>query len=98
MRSVSKKDFKDHLSRYLSEARKGEAIEIRDRNKPIARLVPVSEDSVDEEERELRELAAAGLVKLPERELPESFFSMPGPDISLEKAVAAVVADREEDR
>jgi prevent-host-death family protein len=95
VRSVSKKDFKDHLSRYLSEARNGEASEIRDRNKPIARLVPVSDEAIMDEEE--RALVAAGKLKPREQLLPDSFFSMPGPDISIEKAVAAVVADRDED-
>lgn len=95
MRSVSKKDFKDHLSRYLDEARNGEAIEIRDRNKPIARLMPVSAEAIMDKEE--MALVAAGKLKPREQLLPDSFFSMPGPDISLEKAVAAVVADRDED-
>jgi len=95
VRSVSKKDFKDHLSRYLSEARKGVAIEICERNKPIARLVPVSAEAVIDEEE--MALVAAGKLKPREQLLPDSFFSMPGPDISIEKAVAAVVADRDED-
>ena len=95
MRSISKKEFKDHLSRYLSEASQGEAIEIRDRDKPIARLVPVLPEAIlDEEEMAL---VMAGKLKPREHLLPDSFFSMPGPDLSLEKAVAAVVADRDED-
>jgi hypothetical protein len=43
------------------------------------------------------ELAAAGLVRLPASSLPESFWKMPAPHISLEDAVSAVTSERDED-
>jgi prevent-host-death family protein len=94
MRSVNVATLKNRLSSYLREVRRGEEILIRDRNVPIARIVPLS--STDDADAELLELAAAGLVRLAERPLPDSFFDLPGPRISLKDAVAAVVADRDE--
>ncbi|MCI0488405.1 MAG: type II toxin-antitoxin system prevent-host-death family antitoxin [Blastocatellia bacterium] len=97
MRSVNISDLKNNLSRYLSEVREGKELVIRDRNTPIAKLVPISPaEDADDEEKELEELAADGVIRLAQQELPDSFFSMPGPDIPIERAVAAVVADRDE--
>jgi prevent-host-death family protein len=95
MRTVNVESLKNRLSSYLREVRRGEEILISDRNVPIARIVPLS--STDDADAELLELALAGLVRLPERPWPGSFFSMPGPGISLKQAVAAVLAERDED-
>jgi hypothetical protein len=43
------------------------------------------------------ELAAAGLVRLPARGLPNSFWEMPAPQLSFEAAVSAVTSERDED-
>ena len=95
MRSVNVATLKNRLSHYLREVRRGEEILIRDRNVPIARIVPLS--ATDDEDAELMELAALGLVRLPEQPWPGSFFSMPGPRISVKEAVAAVLAERDEE-
>src|SRR2546429_482507 len=95
MRSVNVATLKNRLSHYLREVRRGEEILIRDRNVPIARIVPLS--ATDDEDAELMELAALGLVRLPERPWPGSFFSMPGPRISVKEAVAVVLAERDEE-
>ena len=96
MRSVNIADLKDNLSRYLKQVRHGEEILIRDRNTPIAKIVPLS--LAGEFDEELLGLAASGLVRLPERLLDlDRFWSMPGPRVPVKRPVAAVVADREED-
>ena len=41
MRSVKIGELRDHLSRYLAAARRGERVIVLDRNTPIARIVPV---------------------------------------------------------
>ncbi len=41
MKAANIADFKNHLSRYLSLVERGEEIEVRKRNVPIARVVPV---------------------------------------------------------
>lgn len=95
MRAVNIAHLKNHLSRYLSEVRRGEQILIRDRNMPIAKIVPLTE----EEDLEAEEVAlvASGQMRPPKRPLPRSFWSMPGPRISAERAASAVMADREQD-
>ena len=36
-------DFKNHLSRFLSMVENGEEIEVRKRNIPIARVIPIQQ-------------------------------------------------------
>ena len=95
MRSVNIAQLKNHLSRYLSEVRRGEEILIRDRNLPIAKIVPLTE--ADDLETEEMALVATGQMRAPKRPLPPWFWSLPGPRISAERAAASVEADREED-
>ncbi|MFM7737044.1 MAG: type II toxin-antitoxin system Phd/YefM family antitoxin [Alphaproteobacteria bacterium] len=42
MKSVRIADLKDHLSTHLRAVERGSSIEVRDRDRPIARIVPVS--------------------------------------------------------
>lgn len=94
MRSVNVAELKNRLSAYLAMVREGEEILIRDRDLPIAKIVPLHPaETIDEDERFL---VAAGKLKLPEAPLPKSFWSMPAPRISLKRAAQAVIADREE--
>jgi prevent-host-death family protein len=95
MRTVNIADLKNNLSAHLERVRAGEELLVKDRNRPIARLVPLSSrDDVDAEEMEL---AAAGLIRLPTSSLPDSFWKMPAPQVSLKDAVAAVTSERDED-
>jgi len=96
MRTVNVADLKNNLSKYLREVRRGEEVLVRDRNTPIAKIVPLAE--AGDWDQELLRLAAAGVLKLPKRKLNvRAFLARRGPRISLDKAVAAVVADRDED-
>src|SRR5579864_7063316 len=64
MRSVSVAELKNRLSKYLALAKGGEEIIIRDRNLPVAKLVPFSSEEGTEEELLL---VAADKMRLPER-------------------------------
>lgn len=69
MQSVNIAELKNNLSHYLRQVRQGNEITVKDRNRVIARIVPaVPAGGYDEE---LRELAAQGKVKLPDRPLNE---------------------------
>jgi DNA-binding transcriptional ArsR family regulator len=60
----------------------------------VTRLAPRSTDEhLDSEESELFE---AGLVRLPAESLPDSFWKMPAPRVSLADAVSAVISERDE--
>jgi prevent-host-death family protein len=61
MRTVNIADLKNNLSAHLERVRAGEELLVKDRNRPIARLVPLtSGEDLDAEELEL---AATGIVR-----------------------------------
>jgi len=66
MRSVNVAELKNRLSKYLTYVKGGEEIVIRDRNLPVAKLVPFSADEGSEEELQL---VAAGKMRLPKNNL-----------------------------
>ena len=95
MRSVDIADLKNHLSSYLNQVRRGDEILIRDRNVPVAKIVPLH--LANEFGEELLALAAAGVVRLPEETLDlDAFWALPRPRISAKRAVKALIDDREE--
>ena len=59
MRTASISELKANLSRYLREVRRGGEVEVLDRGKPVARLVPASASQHGDRER----LIAAGLLR-----------------------------------
>jgi prevent-host-death family protein len=84
MRAVNIADLKDNLSRYLNEVRGGAEVVIKDRNKPIARIVPLG--AAEDDQTELMELVAAGSARLPQSEdpLPKAFWRGPLPKASVD--------------
>ena len=95
MRSTSIADLKNNLSRYLRHVRRGEEILIRDRNVPIAKIVPLN--GVDEMDAETLELVAAGDLRL-EQQKPDwdAFWRLPAPRLPLQTVLKAISDDREE--
>ena len=85
MRAVNIADLKDNLSRYLNEVRRGAEVVIKDRNKPIARIVPLAAE--DDDEAELLDLVATGSARLPRtgEPFPKAFWSgkLPKADVDL---------------
>lgn len=59
---VGVRELRDQLSRYLERAKAGEQIEITDRGRPIALLVPLPESRAA-----VAELVASGQVRLAEK-------------------------------
>ena len=99
MKTVQIGDLKNHLSAHLRDVRKGEEIIVRDRNLPVARIVPYVPESVEEQEKLL--IARGVLVppKNPRKDREkwlEEFWAMPGPDLDNEAAKRAVLEEREE--
>ena len=95
MLTVNIADLKNNLSAYLEQVRHGEEVIVKDRNRPVARLMPLTAgEDLDAEEAEL---VAAGLMRLPTAEIPEDFWKMPAPRVSMDKIIAAIQADRDED-
>lgn len=71
VRAVNIAELKNSLSAYLSKVRAGEEFLIRDRNLPVARLVPL--DAGDANAEELA-LAAAGKLSLPGKQFDAGAF------------------------
>lgn len=95
MKSVNIAELKNSLSSYLNKVKAGEEILVRDRNQPVARIVPLAR-STDEDE-ELRTLAAQGKLRLGEGQLDESFWEMPAPRVSATALRRAIEQERDED-
>ena len=95
MQTVNVTELQTNLIAWLKRVKAGEEVLVSDLHRPIARLLPV--EISDEVEAEELEMAAAGLVRLPTEELPESFWEMEAPVAPMEDIVAAVRAERDED-
>ncbi len=94
MRSVNVAELKNQLSKYLAFARGGEEVVIRDRNLPVAKLVPFSAEGADDKDLML---VAAGKMRLPQVRLDvKALLKIPTGSIAGNKAIQAVIADREE--
>ena len=84
MRAVNIADLKNNLSRYLKEVRAGSEVVVKDRNKPIARIVPLTVEGDDE--TELLELFADGSARPAKstRAFPKAFWVEPLPKANLD--------------
>jgi prevent-host-death family protein len=95
MRSVNIAELKNHLSAYIGYTRQGEEVVIKDRNLPVAKLVPFSTEDATEEELLL---VSQGKMRLAEKPLDhKAFWKIPGADLPIEKIIEAVSKDRDEE-
>lgn len=95
MRSVNVAELKNRLSKYLTFAKSGEEVVIRDRNLPVAKLVPFSAEGTDDQELAL---VAAGKLRLPELQLDvKKLLKIPTGSVAGNKTIHAVIANREEE-
>lgn len=95
MKSVNIAELKNRLSRYLNEVKAGEEILVRDRNRPVARIVPLAHTAGQDEE--LIALAAQGKVRLGEGPIDESFWQLPAPRVSPDVLRRVLEQERDED-
>lgn len=74
---------------------------VKDRNLPVARISPYRLKNLSDEERQL---AASGVLKLPEKETTkwdkfwDEFWALPSANLSEEAAMRAVLEERAEGR
>ena len=95
MKSVNIAELKNRLSGYLNDVKAGEEILVRDRNQPVARIVPLSRS--EDEDDELLALASQGKLRLGAGSLEESFWQMPAPRVSAAALCRAVEQERDDD-
>jgi prevent-host-death family protein len=98
IRSANIAEVKNRLSKYLQLVRSGEQVVIRDRNLPVAKLVPISPSDASAEELTL---AANGELALPSAPFDEEDFWSIGARVALREDLSVVAArsvsdDREE--
>lgn len=94
VRSVNIAELKNQLSKYLTFAKGGEEIVIRDRNLPVAKLVPFSAEEASEEELLL---VASGKMRLPQNPLNvDRLLKIRTGKVSGNEAVQALLEDRAE--
>jgi prevent-host-death family protein len=96
MRSTNIADLRNHLTQYLQEVRAGEEIVVRDRQRPIAKIVPFT---IDDEDADEAALVAGGLMRKGSGKIPASFWKAhrSRSRITLRAAVRAVSVDRDGD-
>jgi antitoxin (DNA-binding transcriptional repressor) of toxin-antitoxin stability system len=94
VRTVNVAKLKDQLSKYLTFAKGGEEVVIRDRNLPVAKLVPFVAAGADAQELKL---VAAGKLRLPKARLDvKQFLKIPTGKVKGNKAIRAITAERDE--
>jgi prevent-host-death family protein len=95
MRTVDIAELKNNLSAYLEHVKTGEELIVKDRNRAVARLVPLtSGEDLDSEEGAL---VAAGLMRIPLKEKSDDFLALPAPQVATADIQKAIRAEREED-
>jgi prevent-host-death family protein len=85
-------ETKNNLSALLDRVRAGESITILDRDRPIARLVPVR----DADDAHLTELARRGLVRCGTGADLSTIVAVAGPTPRGGDVLAALLAERDE--
>ncbi len=89
MDRIGVRELRQHASRYLERVAQGEILEVTDRGRPVARLVPITS-------RDLwADMIASGRVT-PARDGTDLVEEMPG-DYDVEASVA-LVAMRDDER
>jgi prevent-host-death family protein len=91
VRSANIADLRNRLTQYLKEVRAGGEIIVRDRQRPIAKIVPLT---VDDESAAEVALVAAGLMRKAERPL-SPFWKTRRATVTARTAADAVSEDRE---
>jgi len=91
-------ELKDHLSSFLHRVRAGEELVIRDRNMPIAKIVPLHGEDGDLEELSL---VASGHMTVPAQQLDQKRFWTIGGPMKRSRKIAnaikrAIAAERED--
>lgn len=94
MVSVNVAELKNRLSKYLTFVKGGAEVLIRDRNLPVAKLVPFSADEGNEEELQL---VAAGKMRLPKAALKvDDLLKIPTGKVAGSQGIQALLDERNE--
>jgi antitoxin (DNA-binding transcriptional repressor) of toxin-antitoxin stability system len=86
--------LKNNLSASLEQVRNGEELVVKDRNTPIARLMPFAE-GLDLDVKE-EALVTARLMRLPLDQKSNRFLDYPAPQVSSDVIRAVIREERDE--
>lgn len=90
MRSVNIGTLKNQLSAHLRYVRAGEEVVVLDRNKPVARIVPIRTPAdLDPEEAYL--VATGQLILEKEKMDWDAFWKLPKPNVPHDVAIQAAI-------
>jgi prevent-host-death family protein len=92
MEAINIAELKNKLSLYLQKVRKGEEIIVRDRDMPVAKIIPWN----SEHEDELFNLAKQGLAVLGKGQIDDSFWDLPAPKVSAKALRDAMTWERDD--
>lgn len=95
-RTVAVADLKARLSEYLRMVKGGAEVTVTDRGRPVARLMPVS-DQTDSANR-MQELIASGAARAPRKKLTAELWRHPRASDPNGVALAAILEERREGR
>lgn len=95
-RAVSVSALKASLSRYLRRVKAGEEVIVMERDRPVARLVPLAGGAPPTER--LRALEREGRIRLGTGRLPEDFWRLPRPHDAKGAVGEALREEREQSR
>jgi prevent-host-death family protein len=94
MRSVNVAELKNSLSKYLTFAKAGEEVVIRDRNLPVAKLVPFPAEDAGSQELLL---VGVGKMRLPKKPLDlAALLKIPAGKVTRGAVARAITEDRED--
>ena len=93
MRTVNIGELKNQLSSYLHLVRQGEEVVVRDRNTPVARILPYTPDPTGNDyAAEEAWLVAQGKLTLPKEQMNwDEFWALPMPKVDDEAARRAIL-------
>jgi len=96
MKQANISELKNHLSRYLSFVRNGEVVRILDRDRPIARIVPIDRSLADGPvgTEALAQMERKGLIRRGTGSIDPAILER-SPAVSATGAVAALLDERE---
>lgn len=90
MKTVKIGALRNDLSGYLRYVRQGEEVIVCDRDKPVARILPIRSSSFDEH---TAKLIARGILRPPIDPTPmdwDAFDALPAPTVSAEASAEAI--------
>lgn len=99
MITASISQTKNQLSALIDKVRHGEAVLIMDRDRPVARLEPVTGGDHADQAAILAQLERSGIIRRATRTLDEQFFAVPPPQgEGRDSLLRALLSDREQGR